>query len=318
MRPSGRSQMKPPDSAQVIIAGSINMDVVARAPRHPLIGETILGRELRFLPGGKGANQAVAAAKLGARVRLIGKLGQDGFGDDLERFLTAQAVDLRHLRRTTAASTGTALIVVADSSDNTIVIVPGANDCLDPDDLVEVEIRSGDVLVSQFEIPAKTIERFFASGRSAGARTILNPAPAKRGLDDLLSLADVLVVNETELAFLLGLDQPASLPTAAIADHARRLRTSREQILVVTLGANGALALAGDQVIEVPGRQVEAIDTTGAGDCFVGALAARLAGGAALANALHYANLAASLCVQRLGAGTSMPTAGEVSDAVPG
>ena len=299
--------------ASVIVAGSINQDLIARAPRHPLTGETVLGRELRVLPGGKGANQAVAAARLGAKTRLIGWLGQDVFGDDLARFLGAQGVDLRHVRRTAAAATGTALIVVADSGDNTIVVIRGANDLLGPDDLAAVDIRPGDVLVSQFEIPGSAIERFFVRGRTAGARTLLNPAPARRDLDHLLGLADVLVVNETELAFFLDQDPSETLSALVVAEAARRLRSAPEQIVVVTLGPRGALALAGDRVIEVPGRNVAAIDTTGAGDCFVGALAARLADGAPAADALAYANLAASLCVQRLGAGAAMPSAEELA-----
>lgn len=304
--------------SKVIVAGSINMDVVALAERHPLVGETVLGRELHFFPGGKGANQAVAAAKLGAQTILVGKLGNDSFGDELKSFLMSQGVNLDQVQRTSAATTGTALIVVADTSDNTIVIVPGANDLLTPDDTTQVAIEKGDVLVSQFEIPDDSIERFFRRGKSVGATTILNPAPAKPSLPDVLGLADVLVVNETELKFFLETDCLGALGIPSITQAARHLRTHREQVVVVTLGENGAVAIAEDQDIQVPGRRVKAIDTTGAGDCFVGALAASLATGATLERALSYANLAASICVQRLGAGTSMPRVDEVAEEAVG
>ena len=289
----------------VVVAGSINMDLVVTAERHPKVGETVPGRELHVLPGGKGANQALAAARLGARARLVGKIGRDGFGDRLFSFLNEQGLDLDFTTRTGQAGTGTALIVVA-GADNSIVVVPGANGLLTPADVEIVPIAAGDVLVSQFEIPEATILTFFARGKRAGATTVLNPAPAKRCAPALLALADVLVVNETELAFFLD------TAVKDVVGAARELRARADQIVVVTLGAAGAVAITGEREISAPGREVPVVDTTGAGDCFVGALAARLAAGDDLENALHYANVAASLSVQRLGAATSMPTAAEI------
>jgi ribokinase len=296
--------------SRVLVAGSINMDVVATAERHPSAGETVPGKALHFFPGGKGANQAVAAAKLGANLEMIGKLGSDGFANDLESFLESQKVELRHVSRTAEAATGTALIVVADSGENTIVVVPGANGLFNQSDIDGVYIEPEDILVSQFEIPFDVIEHFFAKGHAVGAIAILNPAPALAGAERLLNVADVVVVNETELAFYLEL---AQLNEDSIKAAARDFQKKLEQTVIVTLGDNGVIVLDGNDLYHVPGRKVEAVDTTGAGDCFVGALAAQLSRNVAMKDAVTYANVAASICVQRLGAGPSMPTSGEVN-----
>src|ERR1700757_470519 len=188
---------------RVFVAGSINMDVVATAERHPRVGETVAGKEVLYFPGGKGANQAVAAAKLGAYTTLIGRLGKDAFGAELRAFLSAQGVDLSLVRETADAHTGTAIITLADA-DNTIVVVPGANGLVTPEDVAPVSLAKGDIAVSQFEIPLPAIAAFFKRARAAGATTILNPAPARQIGAELLSLVDILVLNETELALLSG------------------------------------------------------------------------------------------------------------------
>jgi ribokinase len=296
---------------RVIVAGSINMDVVARAPRFPARGETIMGDALDFFPGGKGANQAVAAAKLGAPTMLIGRLGTDAFGAELETFLAGQGVDLTEVRRT-PAPTGTALITLAEG-DNTIVVVPGANALVTEADIGAPDLAAGDVLVSQFEIPQQTIAAFFARGRAAGARTILNPAPALACTPALLALVDILVLNETELSLLAGCALADDAPRDAIVAAARTLRGERRMRVCVTLGARGAIAIGDGEAIAIEGRSVAVRDTTGAGDCFVGALAARLAQGDDFAAALAFANAAASISVQRLGAAPSMPDATEVA-----
>jgi ribokinase len=299
---------------RVFVAGSINMDVVATAERHPRVGETVAGNAVLYFPGGKGANQAVAAAKLGAATTLIGRLGKDAFGQELRTFLAAQGVDLNFVKDTAEAHTGTAIITVADA-DNTIVVVPGANALVDADDVAMPVLAKGDVAVSQFEIPQATITAFFKSARAAGATTILNPAPARKFDSELLDLVDILVLNETELGFLTERELRDSDSHDCFTDAARSL-AGRDKIVCVTLGKRGALALVGGKPLMVPGREVKAIDTTGAGDCFVGALASQLAGGSSLRDALGYANAAASICVQRMGAAPSMPTAAEVKDAL--
>ncbi|SCB09445.1 ribokinase [Bradyrhizobium yuanmingense] len=297
---------------RVFVAGSINMDVVATADRHPRVGETVAGRQVLYFPGGKGANQAVAASRLGARTTLIGRLGRDSLGAELKAFLGDQGIDLGYVVETAEAHTGTAIITVAEA-DNTIVVVPGANGLVGADDVKVVPLLKGDVAVSQFEIPLPTIAAFFHRARAAGAVTVLNPAPAQKMPGELLALVDILVLNETELGFLAGVELSESDAADRIIDVARKLQAREDQTICVTLGKRGVLAFAGHEEISVAGRVVKALDTTGAGDCFVGTLAAQLAEGAALRTALVFANAAASISVQRMGAGPSMPTGAEVA-----
>jgi ribokinase len=297
---------------RVIVAGSINMDVVATAGRHPRIGETVAGTSVHFFPGGKGANQAVAAAKLGAPTMLVGRLGRDAFGQQLRSFLAAQGVDLTFVQDTSETPTGTALITVANA-DNTIVVVPGANGMVGPDDVSAPMIEQGDIAVSQFEIPLPSISAFFTRARAAGARTILNPAPAVKFGRELLDLVDVLILNETELGFLTGIELRDTDDYSRFVDTIRSLQGDEKRIVCVTLGKRGIVALIDGQPHTDHGRAVKAVDTTGAGDCFVGAVAAVLADGNNIQSAFGYANLAAAVCVQRMGAGPSMPTIAEVS-----
>jgi ribokinase len=295
---------------RVFVAGSINMDVVAMADRHPRIGETVAGKAVGYFPGGKGANQAVAAAKLGAPTTLIGRLGNDAFGDQLKAFLAAQRVDLTFVRETAGVHTGTAIITVA-SADNTIVVVPGANASVTPADLEAPALARGDIAVSQFEIPLPTVSAFFKRARAAGVKTILNPAPAIEVGAELFDLVDILILNETELGLLAGTELRDTDDPARLIAAARSLQTG-PKIICVTLGKRGALALVDGETLVIAGRAVKAVDTTGAGDCFVGAVAAQLAGGKSIGDALAYGNVAASICVQRMGAAPSMPTSAEV------
>jgi len=299
---------------RVFIAGSINMDVVATADRHPKIGETVAGRQVLYFPGGKGANQAVAAARLGVKTTLIGRLGKDAFGAELRTFLGAQGIDLGSVRDADTHS-GTAIITVA-ASDNTIVVIPGSNALVSAGDVADVPLAQGDLAVSQFEIPLPTIAAFFMRARAAGATTLLNPAPAQKMSGELLALVDILVLNETELGFLAGRELSDSDEAAKIIGVARQLQARADQTICITLGKRGVLALAASEEFAMQGRAVTAVDTTGAGDCFVGALAAQLAEGVPLRAALAFANAAASISVQRMGAGPSMPTAAEVAAVV--
>jgi ribokinase len=296
---------------RVFVAGSINMDVVTTTDRHPRIGETIAGHQVLYFPGGKGANQAVSAAKLGAPTTLIGRLGTDAFGAELRTFLAAQGVDLGYVKDTAEIHTGTAIITVADA-DNTIVVVPGANAQVSAADVAAAPLAKGDIAVSQFEIRQPTISAFFTRARAAGATTILNPAPAMQFGPELLDLVDILILNQTELGLLSGTELRDTDDYANFIDAARSLQTSENQIICVTLGKRGIVALIDGRQYTDLGRTVKAVDSTGAGDCFVGAVAAQLAAGNSLHDALDYANLAASICVQRMGAAPSMPTAAEV------
>ena len=301
---------------RVFVAGSSNMDVVATADRHPRIGETVAGNAVLYFPGGKGANQAVAAAKLGAPVALIGRLGADAFGRELRTFLAAQGIDLGFVRETSDAHTGTAIITVADA-DNTIVVIPGANGLVSAADVAAPALAKGDIAVSQFEIPLPAITAFFQRARAAGATTMLNPAPATAFGRELLDLVDILILNETELGWLANTELRDTEDHARFIEAAGSLPSSREKIICVTLGKRGAVALVKGEPLIIPGRHVKAVDTTGAGDCFVGAVAAQLACGRPIHEALAYANGAASISVQRMGAAPSMPTAAEVDQLMP-
>jgi ribokinase len=296
---------------RVFVAGSVNMDVVATTERHPRVGETVAGQAVLYFPGGKGANQAVAAAKLGAPTTLIGRLGKDAFGNELKAFLAAQGIDLSFLRQTADAHSGTALITIANA-DNTIVVIPGANALVNAADVAAPTLAKGDIAISQFEIPLPAIAAFFQRARAVGATTILNPAPAIAFGQDLLDLVDILILNETELGLLAATELSDTDDDARFIEAARSLPAGKDKIVCVTLGRRGLLALVHGKPLAIAGRAVKAVDTTGAGDCFVGAVAAQLAAGKPIHDALAYANAAASICVQRMGAAPSMPTAEEV------
>jgi ribokinase len=302
---------------RVFVAGSINMDVVATAERHPRVGETVAGTKVLYFPGGKGANQAVAASRLGAPTALIGRLGGDAFGKELRAYLETQGVDLSLVQDTADAHTGTAIITLANA-DNTIVVIPGANGLMSPDDVATTPLAEGDIAVSQFEIPLDAIKAFFERARAAHATTILNPAPARELDPKLLDLVDILVLNETELAWLAKQELRDDDDADRFIEAARSLQVRPEQTICVTLGKRGVLALIEDGPLIIPGRNVKVVDTTGAGDCFVGTVAAVLADGQPVRGALAYANIAASISVQRMGAAPSMPTVAEVSAVLRG
>jgi len=303
--------------AKVIVIGSINMDIVASGARLPRLGETVHGSTLQFIPGGKGANQAVAAARAGAETVLIACVGDDRFGSEVTRFVEDTGVNISAVRVGAGAPTGVALIIVDAQGENSIVVVPGANGRLAPSDVEAVPINRGDVVVAQLEVPATTVAVAFERARACAATTMLNPTPAQEMSAALDHLADVLVVNEIELSTLTDTAITPRSTVEEIRAAITRLGTTHGRTIVATLGARGAIAVIGDRLIEVAGRDVEAIDTTGAGDCFVGALAARLADGEPVAQALDFANIAASICVGRVGAGPSMPTHDEICERDP-
>src|SRR3977135_540241 len=247
---------------RVFVAGSINMDVVATADRHPRIGETVAGNAVLYFPGGKGANQAVAAAKLGAATTLIGRLGKDAFGDELKAFLAAQGIDLSFVQQTPDAHTGTAIITVANA-DNTIVVIPGANALVSAADVAAPTLAKGDIAVSQFEIPLPAISAFFKRARATGATTILNPAPSIEFGRELLDLVDILVLNESELGFLTKIELHDTDDYPRFIEAARSLQTNKDKTICVTLGKRGALALVDGQPMIIPGGAVTAADPTG-------------------------------------------------------
>lgn len=303
--------------ASVTVIGSINYDILSTMVRAPKAGETVNGETVQLMPGGKGLNQAVAAAQQGVPVRFVGKVGRDMFGDRILAFFDEKGIDATHVGRSETEATGSALILVDATAENRIVVIPAANKDIVASDADGLVLAPGDLLVSQFEVPRQTIAALFAKGRAAGARTLLNAAPALDDApDSLWTDTDILVVNETELGHFAGVDLSGDADIAEIAAAARRLLRRPDQTIIATLGVRGALAVTDTGETLVPGRKVVAVDTTGAGDCFVGSLAARLAAGDDLATAMRYANVAASIACTRIGTGTAMPVAAEVTAAL--
>ena len=282
-------------NGKVLVAGSANLDYVVRATRIPRPGETVLGREFRTFPGGKGANQAVAAARAGgADVRMLLALGDDAAADVLECSLQEAGVAL-DVRRQPQLPTGVAFICISEEAENAITVAPGANDALRPGDLPDLD-GVGHLLL-QLETPLDTVLAFAERARAAGTAVVLNAAPARALPERLLAAVDVLVVNEGELAMLAG---PAGTP----ADALRRLPVAR---VVATLGDAGCVARDGERFHLQPAFAVEAVDTTAAGDTFCGALVAALARGEPLPAALREASAASALACTALGAQSSIP-----------
>ena len=297
----------------VFAVGSINQDFVLAVERRPEPGETVTNAELTLLPGGKGANAAIAAARLGARVSMLGRVGEDAFGQELIRNLRENGVDVEYVRATPDAPTGSAFITVTPDGENAIVVSPGANRSLGPDEVEEAaeNLRETGVHVAQLEVPAEAVERAAKIATQSGGRFVFNLAPAREVRESLLRLSDPLVVNETEARFLLGEDAPDPEGLAA------KLLDLGSASTVVTLGASGAVLASGGTTRHFPAPKIEAVDTTGAGDAFVGALAARLAGGASLEEAVPYAVLAGAAAVAQAGAQGSLPTPEVVEKLAP-
>jgi ribokinase len=296
--------------ARVHVLGGINMDLAGFGPRLPRPGETVLGTTLATSPGGKALNQAVAARRLGGDVALVARMGSDAFGAEVRAFLEREGIDLSGVVTIPGAATGVALILVDAASENAIMVLPGANARWDDEAPAAFAPAAGDIVAGQFEIPLAVTERAFARARERGARTLLNPSPVQAVSPPLLASTDILVVNEHELATLAAVAvDPANEESVAAA--AERL-AGEARTVIATLGPAGSLWVGRGGRGRVPGRKVAAVDTTGAGDCFLGALAARLAAGDGLDAAICYANRAAAVSVTRKGTAIAMPQAGEV------
>ncbi len=301
-------------SGDVAVVGSLNMDLVVPVERHPKPGETIIGGDLQRFPGGKGANQAVAAARLGARVRMVGRVGLDENGAELLRRLKNEDIDVIGVQRV-GTPTGVALISVDAQGQNAIIVSPGANARLLPEDLIPELFEDAGVVVLQLETPLETVQRAAELGRAAGARVLLNAAPAQELPARLLDATDVLVVNEFEAALLAGKAAPQDEQQAL--GLARKL-AQRVPLAVVTLGGRGLVWAGAKSEGAMPAYEVEPVDTTAAGDAFVGGLAAALAAGEPLERALRFASAAGALAATRPGAQPSLPTSEEVSKLLSG
>jgi len=292
----------------VLVAGSINVDVIQSVASLPRPGETVLATGSERLPGGKGANQAVAAARMGAAVEMIAALGDDDGGRWMLGQLRDAGVGTGHVRTLPGLPSGTAYIAVDAGGENQIIVAPGANGALSPQHLPPIE--GPNVLVAQLEVPVETIRAFFSAPRPEGCIRILNAAPAVPEAAVLFGETDILIVNQHELALYLDLpDPPANADEALVA---RQMISRPDQAVIVTLGAQGALAVLADSHVHAPGIPVEPLDSIGAGDCFVGTLAAVLdlspAAGRSIEKAIAIANASAALCTQARGAIPAMPT----------
>ncbi|CAM3379650.1 ribokinase [Paenibacillus lupini] len=297
---------------KLVVIGSLNMDIVVETKAYPQVGETITGERVRFIPGGKGANQAVAGARLGAHTAMIGAVGDDAFGEELLASLQKDGVDIAGVRRVSGTASGIASIYVAEG-DNSIVVVPGANGLVDPADIdrCEDKLKEADIVLLQLEIPVETVLYAARKAKSLGKLVVLNPAPAQELPEELFGLVDYFTPNRTELSGYTAMSADGDSLEPAI----HRMMELGAAHVVTTLGASGSAYLdeVEGQLVRVEGYRMPVVDTTGAGDCYNAALAVALASGRTLRDAVEYASMASALAVTKFGAQTGMPTEDEVT-----
>ncbi len=296
---------------EIMVVGSLNMDLIVRTPRLPLPGETIIGREFAVMPGGKGANQAVAAAKPGAQVSMVGRVGAEDFGRQLLARLKEAGVLTDHVQTDAAAANGVAIISVEDGGQNTIIVAPGTNARVTAGDVdaATPDIASARALMAQLEVPLETVVHALRVARVQHVLTVLNPAPAQSLGNDILSLVDILLPNETEASLMTGI---AVKDWASAEAAARELNRLGAQVVVITLGPLGAVLSEQETVRRVPAFKVKAIDATAAGDAFVAALTVARVQGEDWEHALEQACAAGALTTTKLGAQPALPTRTEL------
>lgn len=294
--------------SNVLVIGSLNADLVVKSPRFPQPGETISGDDLQIIPGGKGANQAVATARQGVKTTMVGRVGSDSFGPFLVDNLKSNDVDTSQVLKTDSA-TGTAIIVVDANGQNSIVLSPGANGMVTPADVDSASFSNSGLLLLQLEIPTPTVLRAAQRAREHGMQVILNPAPAKPLPAELLSNVDILIPNESELALLTGLPVTDS-SSAEVA--AKEILKQGVKTVIVTLGSKGALLVTATQVKHVDTYKVNVVDTTAAGDAFIGGFASAILSGKSLEDSVRYGCACGALATTKFGAQPSLPTKDEV------
>jgi len=301
------------NSCDVVVIGSCNMDMTVRCTDLPIPGQTILGSGFYSNPGGKGANQAVACAKLGASTELVARVGDGMFADRFEKGYDNVGLGRQYLIRDPSIASGTALIFVDSQGENMIVVAPGANEKLTPADVDAAlpAIEKAKVMILQLEIPMETVLHAASLATKFGLKVILNPAPVRALPAALLEQVDIMVANEVETMILSGASE---VDTSTAAQACRPLLEKGVKHIITTLGKDGAVITSGDGATKVRGFRVNAIDTTSAGDTFVGALACGLTEGQSLENAVLFANAAAALACTKVGAQQSMPTRAEVDE----
>lgn len=295
----------------IVVVGSSNMDLVIKTSRIPKPGETILGGEFAMVAGGKGANQAVAAARLGTETYFVARVGRDAFGDQMLENFSREGIHTDYIARDTELSSGVAIIVVDEAGENSIVVAAGSNGALSPGDVDSAEgaIATADSVLLQLEIPLETVSRTVELAARHGTRVILDPAPAQPLDKSLLAQIDLITPNESEAEILTGIggsdEQVAHAQAAALRDKGAKL-------VLVTRGSSGSLLDDGNQVRMFKTVEVNSVDSTAAGDCFNGALAAKLAAGGSIEQAIEFASRAAALSTTRLGAQDSLPRLAEL------
>ncbi len=298
-------------SSPIIVFGSINMDLVVYSDKQPTKGETILGNSFETFQGGKGANQAVAVAKLGLPVSLIGKVGNDVFGDELLENLNRETVDTSMIVRHEGPSGVAYIYVFEQTSENHIIVISGSNKEVKSNQISDKELSTSDVLISQLEVPPSEIEDLFIRAKNSGTYRMLNAAPALEISKNLIRETDLLVMNESELENL----SERSVDNEnidSIAEAIKVLNLKTTQSIAVTLGSKGVYVYTNQKGDFIDGHKIEAVDTTGSGDCFIGALATHYLKSNDLLDSVNFANKAAALSVTKRGASASMPTLEEV------
>jgi len=300
------------EEPMILVVGSINMDLVVRCSHMPVGGQTVLGSGFRTSGGGKGANQAVAIARMGGKCRFLGRVGEDAFGEALLAGMRAEAIDCSDLLGTPEAPTGVAMIIVDARGENLIVVAGGANHCLSPDDIFpRAELfEQADIVVLQLELPLPTVRAAINMARRNGCKIILDPAPAPRHLPEELCRVDIISPNVIEAELITGTKTGEERADKNIASD---LIARGASAAVLKLGARGSMVVTADgQIARVPAYRVKIVDTTAAGDAFTGALAVAVANGQDLLRAAKFANAAGALACTKLGAQAAMPTAAEV------
>lgn len=299
---------------KIIVISSINMDIVSQVTKHPRPGETVKSKDFSYIPGGKGANQALAAHRLGGNVRMLGKVGSDAFGESLLQFFRKEGMNTDSIVVADNIPTGVAFVAVDSGSENIIYVSSGANADLLFSDARHIQIEKGDIVSATLETPIETTKQIFGQARKVGATTILNAAPAIFDAETMFPLTDYLIVNETELSVFAQTKIPKT--KEEVIGAMKKLQKNIKNI-ITTLGNKGTVALIEGRVITLEGHKVNAVDTTAAGDCFVGAFAVALQEGTTIKEVMDFANAAAAISVQRLGASSSLPTRKEVENSKP-